>query len=183
MKFPRRYLVAIGLGANLEDREATLRSAVTALESLAAPGADVRVSPLYETDAVGGPPQPRFLNAAVRLGMTLAPELLLDALLRIEAGHRRVRAEKWGPRTLDLDVLYALDWGAETPLGFSSEHLAIPHPHLFERSFALAPLLDVFPELVPSFGAALTALGGPPPVYRRAPHDAAEWPWPGGSRA
>ncbi len=165
--FPTRYVVAIGLGANLGEREATLASAVRALEALALPGAPVRVSRLYESEPVG-PPQPRYLNAAMRLGVRLAPEALLDALLRIESAHGRVRRERWGPRTLDLDVLFAHRWRGTGALLFRSSRLCVPHPHLHERAFALAPLLDVMPALRLRLAATLAALGGAPPVLAGA---------------
>lgn len=154
--------VVVGLGTNLGDREATLRSAVEALRSLSE--GDVVVSALYETAPVG-PPQPHYLNAAVRLRTWLAPEALLDALLDVERSHGRIRRERWGPRTLDLDVLFALEDGA--PLEHRSERLVVPHPHLEERSFALAPLLDVMPELLGRLGPVLSALGAPDPSPRK----------------
>lgn len=154
---PRRaFDVVIGLGTNLGDREATLRSAVRALTSLADDG--LAVSALYETAPLG-PPQPHYLNAAVRFRTSLEPDGLLDALLVIERAHGRVRGERWGPRTLDLDVLFALADGAR--LEHRSARLVVPHPGLLERSFALAPLLDVMPELRPRLGAVLVSLGVP----------------------
>jgi 2-amino-4-hydroxy-6-hydroxymethyldihydropteridine diphosphokinase len=148
--------VAVGLGTNLGDREATLRSAALALRSLSE--AELVVSALYETAPVG-PPQPHYLNAAVRLRTSLALDALLEVLLDIERAHGRVRRERWGPRTLDLDVLFALSDGE--PVEHRSARLVVPHPHLLERSFALAPLLDVMPELEPRFGAVLAELGAP----------------------
>lgn len=126
----------IGLGANLGDRAATLRSAVAALANL---GAVLAVSDLYETAAVG-PPQPDYLNAAVLLESTLKPAGLLAELLQVERVHGRERRERWGPRTLDLDLLYSPD------LALSEPSLTLPHPELTRRAFALAPLLDVTPE-------------------------------------
>lgn len=157
------YLVAVGLGANLGDRAATLRSAVASLRALAQPGAAVRVSRLYETEPVG-PPQPRYLNAAIRLGIALPFDALLDALLSIEVAHGRVRRQKWGPRTLDLDVLFAMSSRGGVPIAYRSERLIVPHPQLWERAFALAPLLDVMPELGPRLAPRLATLGGAPPV-------------------
>lgn len=125
----------IGLGANLGDRRATLRAALIALEGL---GAVRAVSDLYETTAVG-PPQPDYLNAAVLLGSWLPPQPLLAGLLTIEREHGRERRERWGARTLDLDILYSPD------LELSGPDLTLPHPELTKRAFALAPLLDVFP--------------------------------------
>jgi 2-amino-4-hydroxy-6-hydroxymethyldihydropteridine diphosphokinase len=151
----------IGLGANLGARLETMQSAVDALDRT--PGIAVRaVSPVYETEPVG-PPQPRYLNAAARIETTLEPDALLDALLAIEASHGRVRRERWGPRTLDLDVLALCDAHTLAPLVIATDRLVVPHPHLLERAFALAPLLDVLPELAGDWGASLRALGGPPP--------------------
>jgi len=138
----RSYVV--GLGANLGERVATLKSAVLALQA----HGDVRaLSSLYETAAVG-PPQPDYLNAAVLLDSTLAPGQLLLALLTIERTHGRERRERWGPRTLDLDLLYS------PALLLNEPDLTLPHPELTRRAFALAPLLDVAPSaLDPHTGA------------------------------
>jgi len=153
-------IAAIGIGSNLGDREATIASAVRALAD--AVGIEVEsVSPLYETPAVG-PPQPAYVNAAVRVRTALDPHALMDALLAIEAAHGRVRREKWGPRTLDLDVLVLCDDQGRM-IEVDTEHLHTPHPHLHERAFALAPLLDVMPELEDRYGEALIAAGGAPP--------------------
>ena len=174
--FPRRYVVGVGLGANLGDREATLRSAVSSIESLAVRGAPIRVSALYETEPVG-PPQPRYLNAAIRVGVALHPHALLDALLSIEAAHGRLRGEKWGPRTLDLDVLVAVEWRGAASLSFRSERLVVPHPQLLERAFALAPLLDVLPALRARLGPVLASLGDRPSIVRGASRGGAPSPW------
>lgn len=125
----------IGLGANLGERQATLRSAVQALGKV---GSLRAVSHLYETDPVG-PPQPCFLNAAVLLDSVLTPHELLSQLLSIEHAHGRERRERWGPRTLDLDLLLSPD------LVLAAANLTLPHPELTKRAFALVPLLDVFP--------------------------------------
>jgi 2-amino-4-hydroxy-6-hydroxymethyldihydropteridine diphosphokinase len=126
----------VGLGANLGDRSATLSGAVRAL---AARGHVSAVSALYRTAPVGGPLQPDFLNAAVRLEYPGAPEALLAALLEIERGFGRERRERWGPRLLDLDLLWIMDRPVRTAT------LEVPHPRLAERTFALDPLLDVAP--------------------------------------
>jgi len=123
----------IGLGANLGDRLGTLRSAVAALAQY---GTVRAVSDLYETDPVG-PAQPDFLNAAVVLESGLTPPELLVALLAIERQHGRERREKWGARTLDLDLLYSPGVVLATP------DLTLPHPELTRRAFALVPLVDV----------------------------------------
>ncbi|WP_236517285.1 2-amino-4-hydroxy-6-hydroxymethyldihydropteridine diphosphokinase [Sandaracinus amylolyticus] len=156
----RMWVVGIGLGANLGEREKTLQSAVDMLART--PSITVRAaSPIYETEPVG-PPQPAYLNAAVRVETTLEPEALLDVLLAVEAAHGRVRRERWGARTLDLDVLVVCDPRSFAPRAITTPRLTVPHPHLLERTFALAPLLDVVPELEGRWGTTLRALGGPP---------------------
>lgn len=127
---------AIGFGANVGDRLATMRSALHAL------GEVVRVeatSHVYATAPVG-PPQPEFLNAAALVRFEGDPEALLDALLAIEARLGRVRRERWGPRVIDLDVLWIEGVVLQSP------RLVVPHPHLKERAFAVKPLLDVAPD-------------------------------------
>ena len=130
----RRYV--IGLGANLGDRLLTLRSAVT---ELGRRGTLRAVSAVYETAPLG-PPQPDYLNAAVSLESVLNPRQLLDELLAIERAHGRQRSERWGPRTLDLDLLWAAELVVDEP------GLSVPHPGLASRAFALIPLLDVAPD-------------------------------------
>ena len=127
----RRYV--IGLGANLGDRLLTLRAAVA---GLAQHGTVLAVSDLYETDPIG-PAQPDFLNAAVLLESDLGAVPLLQALLRLERAHGRERRERWGARTLDLDLLFSPDLVLSTP------ELTLPHPELTRRAFALVPLVDV----------------------------------------
>ena len=131
-----RLSFVIGLGANLGDRLATLKSAVLALELYGAVGA---VSSLYASAPVG-PPQPDYLNAAVLLESALSPQRLLAELLAVERAHGRERRERWGPRTLDLDLL-------DSPgLVLAEPGLTLPHPELTRRAFALAPLIDVAPQ-------------------------------------
>ena len=139
----------VGVGANLGDREATIRSALDAL-----PGV-VAVSALRETDPVGVVEQPPFLNGAVALETDLAPRDLLDVLLSVERGLGRERRERWGPRTIDLDLLL---YGDET---IDEPGLTVPHPRLHERRFALEPLLDLDPELaIPGRGRVSDLLAG-----------------------
>jgi 2-amino-4-hydroxy-6-hydroxymethyldihydropteridine diphosphokinase len=128
-----RRSYVIGLGANLGDRLGTLKSAVLALQ---AHGAVRAVSALYESAAVG-PPQPDYLNAAVLFDSAFTPGQLLTQLLGIERAHGRERRERWGPRTLDLDLLFS------PSLVLNEPGLTLPHPELTRRAFALAPLLDV----------------------------------------
>lgn len=148
----------VGMGSNLGDRHATLRGAAQAVDGLAEARLTGR-SRLYETPPVG-PPQPHYLNAALAIAWDGTGPALLDALLDIEQQFGRVRRERWGARTLDLDVL----WWDAPPL--TSERLTVPHPHLTERAFALAPLLDAAPDLAPRFGAALLRQGGAPPLAK-----------------
>ncbi len=138
----------IGLGANLGDREATIRMALA--ELAAEPGVEVvAVSTLVETDPVGYLDQPRFLNGVAVLETELEARELLALLLAVEARHGRDRAAvpAQGPRTLDLDLL--LFGNAE----IDEEDLQIPHPRLHERAFVLDPLAEVAPGLeVPGLG-------------------------------
>ena len=131
-------LVVIGLGANLGDRLSALRQAVLRIGRM---GEIKRRSRVYET-APMGPLQPDFLNAAIAVECTLSPLALLDALGRIESelGRHRETEVRWGPRTLDLDIL----WTSGPPL--CDARLVVPHPRLAERAFAIVPLLDVAPD-------------------------------------
>jgi 2-amino-4-hydroxy-6-hydroxymethyldihydropteridine diphosphokinase len=129
----------IGLGANLGNRLEALRVATRAIGKL---GALERVSNVYETDPVGGPPQPAYLNAAVLLSYDGKAEDLLDALQAIETRLGRVREERWGARRIDLDILWI------DGLALESDRLTVPHPRLAERGFALRPLGDVVPDAI-----------------------------------
>jgi 2-amino-4-hydroxy-6-hydroxymethyldihydropteridine diphosphokinase len=126
----------IGLGSNLGDRRENLRQAVREMAEL---GEVKAVSALYETDPVG-PPQPSYLNAAVRLHTELDLPQLLEALLSIERRLGRERRERWGARIVDLDILW------KSGDAYEAETLEVPHPRLNERAFALVPLLDVAPD-------------------------------------
>ncbi len=129
----------VGLGSNLGDRRATLEGAVAELDS--AKGVRVlRVSSIHETDPVGGPPQPRYLNAVAEVETELGPRALLETLLGVEARFGRERRERWGPRTLDLDLLLHGTRTVEEP------GLVVPHPRMHERAFVLAPLCELVPE-------------------------------------
>ncbi len=131
----------VGLGSNLGDRRAHLQAAVDALAR--ADGVTVvRLSRVYETDPVGGPEQGAYLNAVVALDVALDPHALLQLAHRIEDGAHRVRRERWGPRTLDVDILLYDE------LRIDDIDLTIPHPRMWERGFVLAPLRDVAPALV-----------------------------------
>lgn len=132
----------VALGANLGDAEATLRWAVGELDGL---GTVEAVSRLYRTAPVGGPPgQPDYLNAALRLSTPLGPHELLWALHDLEAQAGRVRSERWAARPLDLDLIL---YGDLTLRPDAPDGLTLPHPRAWERSFVLAPLRDLDPEL------------------------------------
>jgi 2-amino-4-hydroxy-6-hydroxymethyldihydropteridine diphosphokinase len=143
----------IGIGSNLGDSLATLRGATVRLGDL---GAVLATSPVYQTDPVGLEGQPAFLNAVVVLDTTLEPVALLDALLAIEADFHRERTLRWGPRTLDLDLLWYAGRLVETP------RLTLPHPRAREREFVLRPLADVAPELPLAGSTAGRLLAGLP---------------------
>ena len=130
----------VALGANLGDPKATVLAAFAALANL--PESRVaRCSSLYRTAPVGILSQPDFVNAVALLETTLAPEALLDALLDIEARFGRIRRERNGPRTLDLDLLLYDDIELDLP------RLTLPHPRLHLRAFVLLPLAEVAPNL------------------------------------
>lgn len=129
----------IAMGTNLGDRHAHLDAAFTALSAL--PGTRLLArSSLYETAPLGPAGQQDYLNAAAKLETTLAPRALLDACLTIEQARGRIRAERWGPRTLDLDILLYGNTTSQDP------HLTLPHPAMLNRAFVLAPLCDLVPE-------------------------------------
>ncbi len=135
-------LAYLGIGSNLGDRLGYL---LTALEGLAALGTRLDVSPVYETEPVGGPrDQGAYLNLVARLETALGPRALLVAAQALEAGAGRVRTVRFGPRTLDVDLLLLDDLRIDEP------DLVVPHPRLGERAFVLAPLEDLDPGLVPS---------------------------------
>jgi 2-amino-4-hydroxy-6-hydroxymethyldihydropteridine diphosphokinase len=145
----------VGLGANLGEREATLRDAVEALA--AEEGIEVvAVSTLRETEPVGVGEQPPFLNGVAALETTLSARALLDRLLEIEQRFGRVRIPgEHGPRTLDLDLLLYGDEAIDEP------GLTVPHPRLHQRRFVLEPLAELAPGLlVPGRGAVESLLAG-----------------------
>ncbi len=159
----RAYL---GFGSNLGDRLSSLQSAVDGLgatEGVLVVG----VSAVYETDPVGGPSQPAYLNAVVAVETALGARALLEIAHGLEDAAGRVREERWGPRTLDVDVLMVGDEHVDAP------DLVVPHPRIAERAFVLAPLADVAPDLVhlpqsgPGPGVTRTPLTLHPPQRRR----------------
>jgi len=147
----------IGLGSNLGDRMGYLREALTRLEQ--EPVRLGKVSPLYETEPVGGPLQGPYLNACATFETVLSPVSLLRRLQQIETALGRVRRERWGPRTVDLDLLVYGNVIMRTP------SLELPHPRLAERDFVLQPLKDIAPELlIPGTGKTVSQL-----VHERPP--------------
>lgn len=144
----------VGLGGNVGDAAATLRKALTELDAL--PGSRLlRQSSLYRTAAWGMTEQADFINAVAAVRTTLAPQALLDALLQIECRHGRDRSreQRWGPRTLDLDLLLHGQRQMQNP------GLCLPHPHLHERAFVLVPLAEIAPDaVIPGNGTIRDAL-------------------------
>jgi 2-amino-4-hydroxy-6-hydroxymethyldihydropteridine diphosphokinase len=136
VRAPRRAY--LGLGSNLGDRWATLARAVAGLPDV------VAVSGVYETEPVGGPPQGPYLNLVAGLRTALGPRELLRVAQGLEAEAGRVRTVRFGPRTLDVDVLWVEGETVAEP------DLVVPHPRMWERRFVLAPLAELAPDLVPA---------------------------------
>ena len=131
----------LALGSNLGDRRALLAAAVAALDDV------VAVSPVYETDPVGPPGQGPYLNAVVELRTERSARELLKAALELEVTAGRRRRVRWGPRTLDVDVLWVEGETTDDP------DLSVPHPRMHERAFVMVPLGDLAPELAPGWHA------------------------------
>ena len=130
--------VLLGLGSNLGDRRRLLRDAVDSLPNVKA------VSGLYETDPIGGPSgQTRYLNLVVAIDSDAPARELLGMCHRLESAAGRVRGERWGPRQLDIDILWIDGEQYDEP------DLIVPHPRMWDRRFVLVPLADVAPELLP----------------------------------
>lgn len=159
MSVQRAY---IGLGSNLNHPRAQLERALEALAGL--PDSElVGCSPFYRSAPMGPPGQPDYLNAVAALDTRLEPEALLDALQAIEQVQGRVRLERWGPRTLDLDILL---YGKRR---IDSARLTVPHSGIAERAFVLYPLADLAPQLtIPALGsmAELKARCAPMALWR-----------------
>ena len=149
-----RHRVVLSVGSNLGDRLGTLQGCVHAISGL--PETDVlAVSPVYETAPVGGPAQPDYLNAVLIVATGLTPQDLLAATQRIEAGFGRVRAERFGPRTLDIDIIGYDEQISDDPV------LTLPHPRAHERAFVLAPWHDLDPAArLPGRGPVAALLAG-----------------------
>ncbi|SEG27888.1 2-amino-4-hydroxy-6-hydroxymethyldihydropteridinediphosphokinase [Thermomonospora echinospora] len=167
-----QHRTVLSLGSNLGDRLSNLQEGIDALFD--APGLRfVAMSPVYETAPYGGPegqipPQDDYLNVVVVADTRLAPETLLDRVLSIENSLGRVRETRWGPRTLDIDIVVFSNVTSEDP------RLTLPHPRAHERAFVLVPWADVEPDvLLPGHGrvadlaAAALRAGGPDVVRRR----------------
>ncbi len=125
----------LGLGSNMGDSVTLLRNAVDSLDGV------VAVSPLYRTDPMGGPEQEPFLNIVVEIDTDLTPHALLGVCHRLESAADRVRVVRWGPRTLDVDIV----WMEGVVL--SDPDLEIPHPRMRSRKFVMAPLADLAPDV------------------------------------
>lgn len=136
--------VVLALGTNLGDREATLASAVGSLRSLDGL-AVTAISQPFATAPVGGPPQPAYLNAVVLADTTLGPAQLLAVTQAIEASHGRERVVRWGPRTLDIDLITYGDSVSGDEVVQDDADLTLPHPRAHERAFVLAPWASVDP--------------------------------------
>jgi 2-amino-4-hydroxy-6-hydroxymethyldihydropteridine diphosphokinase len=154
----REVFAFLGLGSNIGDRLAHLQAGVDHLAGERRIRIDA-VSSVYETAPVGGPPQDAFLNMAVRVATTTSPRGLLRACQRAEQAAGRVRTVRWGPRTLDVDVLLYDDRQVAT------RYLVVPHPRLTERPFALIPLIEVAPGArLPDGGSLVKALARLAPI-------------------
>lgn len=130
--------VLLGLGSNLGHRRRHLKEAVDSLPGVRA------VSGVYETDPVGGPPaQDKYLNLVVAIESSASARELLGMCHRLESAAGRVRGERWGPRPLDIDILWIDGEQVHEP------DLEVPHPRMWERRFVLVPLADIAPELLP----------------------------------
>ena len=149
-----RARAVLSVGANLGDRLGTLQRCVQVIAGL--PDTDVlAISPVYETSPVGGPPQPDYLNAVLLIQTGLPPRDLLDAIGGIEARFGRVRAERFGPRTLDIDIISYAGQISDDPV------LTLPHPRAHERVFVLLPWSDLDPEAeLPGRGPVAALLAG-----------------------
>jgi len=135
---PAPVAVAIALGSNLGDSAGILSAALVALAKVS--GLEVQAQSSFYRTAPVGPPQPDYLNACALLAVTLSPETMLETLLQVEQQFGRVRRERWGPRLLDLDLLFYGDRILTTPT------LELPHPRMIDRAFVLVPLAEIVPQ-------------------------------------
>lgn len=149
----RAVPVVVALGANLGDRVTTLSAAVADLAAI--PGVTITaVSPLVETDPVGGPDQPAYLNAVLLARTTRPPKALLRALHAVEAAHGRTRETRWSARTLDLDLVQYGRPGEDDEILHDGRHLQVPHPRAAQRAFVLAPWARIAPDAPMRVGTA-----------------------------
>lgn len=152
----------IGIGSNLSDPRAQVLKAIDALSSING-ARTIRVSSLYQSAPFGSVDQPDFINAVAELACELDVRSLFRELQSIEAAHGRVRAERWGPRVIDLDLLV---FGAAV---VNDEDLIVPHPGIADRNFVLLPLQEIAPDLeIPGFGpiADLAVDESAPRIFR-----------------
>lgn len=135
--------VFLGLGSNLGQPEANIRSAIAMLTDALA---DLSVGRWYRSKPLGPSAQPDYVNTVVRATTELDPDALLDLCQAIETAHHRIRGERWGPRTLDIDILYFGEAHIQSP------RLTIPHPEILNRAFVVFPLLDLIPRAITPTG-------------------------------
>jgi 2-amino-4-hydroxy-6-hydroxymethyldihydropteridine diphosphokinase len=133
------FTVFISAGSNLGERKKNIRRS---LEILSGRCKIYSVSSIYETEPVGNPDQPEFLNSMFEIGTTMLPHCLLKFLKGIEIDMGREKKERWGPRIIDLDIIFYGNLVMETP------GLKIPHPDAHKRKFVLEPLCELYPELM-----------------------------------
>lgn len=131
----------VGLGSNLGDKAANIKQALALLDTAAGVRL-MRVAPSYRTAPVGYTKQDWFINTVAEIHTELAPHILLTLLLVLEKKLGRVRLQRWGPRTIDLDLLL---YGREI---IATKELVVPHPHMHERAFVMVPLADLAPDIV-----------------------------------
>lgn len=131
----------LSLGTNLGDRQGYLKAAIESLKKNAINL--LALSPIYETEPIGVLDQPNFLNMVIKIETDLTPEELLKVTMEIEQEQHRVRVKRWGPRTLDIDILFYDDLVIDNP-----PTLLVPHPRASERAFILLPLNDIAPNFI-----------------------------------
>jgi len=147
-----RYRAFVGVGSNLDEPLAQVAAALTAMAVIADTDL-VAQSSCYRSTPLGPADQPDYINAVVELATALSPHALLAELQAIENAQGRQRVERWGPRTLDLDLLLYADWQLHT------DALTLPHPEMHKRAFVLVPLLEIAPDtMIPGLASAALLL-------------------------